>query len=119
MAFELGWSSQLDERFGFETGDGSRNFPFEADKFGFEVGFMVEKDKRRYFCFYKKKGYRYEDELGLKEIATIPRQWCQKCLLIFLNAYKNNPQAHGITVVAFHPEVFRASYFPQGTDVLF
>jgi len=31
--------------------------------------------------------------------------------------YKNNPQAHGITVVAFHPEVFRVSYFPQGTKV--
>ena len=26
-------------------------------------------------------------------------------LLVFLNAYRNNPQAHGITVVAFHPEV--------------
>jgi hypothetical protein len=26
-------------------------------------------------------------------------------LLVFLNAYRNNPQAHGSTVVAFHPEV--------------
>ena len=25
--------------------------------------------------------------------------------------HRNNPQAHGITVVAFHPEVFRVSYF--------
>ena len=38
-------------------------------------------------------------------------------LLVFLNAYRNNPQAHGITVVAFHPEVFTVSYFPQGTEV--
>jgi hypothetical protein len=28
-----------------------------------------------------------------------------------LNVYRNNPQAHGITVIAFHPEVFRVSYF--------
>ena len=33
-------------------------------------------------------------------------------LLVFLNAYRNNPQAHGITVVALHLEVFRVSYFP-------
>jgi hypothetical protein len=32
-------------------------------------------------------------------------------LLVFLNAYRNNPQAHGITVVAFHLKVFRVSYF--------
>jgi len=40
--------------------------------YGFEAGFMVEKDKTRYFCFYKKKGYRYDDELGSKKIATVP-----------------------------------------------
>ena len=74
MAFKLGWSSQPDEWFGFETGDGLRNSPFEAERYGFEVGFMVKKDKRRYFCFYKNKGYRYEDELGSKKIATVPRQ---------------------------------------------
>jgi hypothetical protein len=34
-------------------------------------------------------------------------------LLVFLNAYRNNPQTHGITVVAFHPEVFRVSYFHE------
>ena len=53
MAFKLGWSSQPDERFGFEIGDGSTNSPFEADRFEFEVSFMVEKDKR-YFCFFIK-----------------------------------------------------------------
>jgi hypothetical protein len=41
----------------------------------------------------------------------------QKGLLVFLSAYRNNPQAHGITIVALHPEVFRVSYFPQGTKV--
>ena len=51
-------------------------------------------------------------ELGSKIITTTaPRQWHQKCLFIFLNTYKNNSQAHGITIVAFHPEVFRVSYF--------
>ena len=34
-----------------------------------------------------------------------------RSVLVFLNAYRNNPQAHGITIVAFHPEVFRVSYF--------
>ena len=34
-------------------------------------------------------------------------------LLVFLNAYKNNPQAHRITVVAFQPEVFGVSYFHE------
>jgi hypothetical protein len=38
-------------------------------------------------------------------------------LLVFLNAYRNNPQAHKITIIAFHPEIFRVSYFPQGTKV--
>ena len=32
-------------------------------------------------------------------------------MLVFLNAYINNPQAHGIIVVAFHLEAFRISYF--------
>ena len=39
--------------------------------------------------------------------------------LVFLDAYINNPQAHESTFVALHPEVFRVSYFPQGTEVLF
>ena len=38
-------------------------------------------------------------------------------MLIFLNAYRNNPQAHGIIIVALHLEVFRVSYFPQGMVV--
>jgi hypothetical protein len=41
-----------------------------------DVGFMIEKIKENYFCFYKKKGYRYKDELGSKKIATIPQQRC-------------------------------------------
>jgi hypothetical protein len=42
-----------------------------------------------------------------------------ECLLVFLNSNRNGPQAHGITIVTFHPEVFRVSYFPQGTEVNF
>ena len=31
---------------------------------------------------------RYKGELGSKTtIATVPWQWCQKCLLVFLNTY--------------------------------
>jgi hypothetical protein len=63
---------------------------------------MIKKDKRKtIFCFYKKKGYRYEDELGSKKIATIPRQWRQKACWYFLMSTKVNPQAYRITVVAF------------------
>ena len=32
-------------------------------------------------------------------------------MLVFLNTYRINPQVWGITIVAFHPEVFRVSYF--------
>ena len=34
-----------------------------------------------------------------------------RLVLVFLNAYRNDPQAHGITVVAFYLEVFGVSYF--------
>jgi hypothetical protein len=37
-----------------------------------------EKGKRKYFYFYKNKGYRYEDELGLKKIATVPGNGIRK-----------------------------------------
>ena len=66
MAINPGWSSPRDERFGF--GGGSVNSPFEADRYWIGVDFMVIKRKKIFFCFYKKKGYKYEDELGLKKI---------------------------------------------------
>jgi hypothetical protein len=31
-------------------------------------GFHGDKNKRKYFYFYKKKGYKYEDKLGSKKI---------------------------------------------------
>jgi hypothetical protein len=34
-------------------------------------------------------------------------------LLVFLNTYRNNPQAHEITIIAFHPKVFTVSYFQE------
>ena len=34
-------------------------------------------------------------------------------MLVFLNTYRINPQAQGISIVAFHPEVFRVSYFHE------
>jgi hypothetical protein len=54
IAFKLGWSAQPDERFCFETGNGSRNSPFEAEGFATNVGFMIEKIKEYYFVFIKK-----------------------------------------------------------------
>ena len=57
-------------------------------------------------------------ELGSEiTTTTIPQQRRQKCLLVFLSISRGNPQAHGYTVVALHPKVFRISYFPKGTDV--
>ena len=34
-----------------------------------------------------------------------------------LSAATRNLQAHGYTIVALHPEIFRVSYFPKGIDV--
>jgi hypothetical protein len=59
MAIKPGCSSQPDERLGFEGGLG--NSPFEAEWYAIEIGFMIEKIKEDYFCFYKKKRYKYED----------------------------------------------------------
>jgi hypothetical protein len=50
---------------------------------------MIEKIKENYFCFYKKKGYRYEDELGSKKIATVPRQRRQKSSWYFVTEPTN------------------------------
>lgn len=49
MAINLGRSSQLDEKFGLEGGLG--NLPFEAERVGFGVGFMIEKIKENIFLF--------------------------------------------------------------------
>jgi hypothetical protein len=69
MALKLGWSSLPDEWFGF--GGSSANSPFEEDRYWIGVDFVMIKKKRKYFCFYKKKGYKYEDELGSKEIQQL------------------------------------------------
>ena len=53
----------------------------------------------------------------MKKITIVTRQWRQKCLLVFLNASRNNLQAHESTVVALHSEVFKVSYFPQKMEV--
>ena len=39
-------------------------------------------------------------------------------MLVFINAYRKILQAHRITVVAFHPEVFRVSYFHRNGGTL-
>jgi hypothetical protein len=63
MAIKAGWSSQLDENFGF--GGGSENSPFEAERVEFGVAFIV----KVFLCYiYIKKRYRYDDELGSKKI---------------------------------------------------
>jgi hypothetical protein len=58
-------------------------------------------------------------DLGSPFTAIEFRSWAQNCgisinyVLVFLNVYINNPQVRGITVVAFHPKVFRVSYFHE------
>ena len=76
---------------------------------------MVKKNRRIDIFFERKdKTQGFTGELGSEIITTtVPRQRCQKCLLVFLNAYRNNPQAHGITVIVFHPKVFKVSYFHE------
>jgi len=49
MAIKLGWSSPLDERFGF--GGGSENSPFEVERFLIGVELMVKKDKKKTILF--------------------------------------------------------------------
>jgi hypothetical protein len=82
-----------------------------------EVGFMVEKIKENYFCFYKKKGYRYEDELGSKKIATVPQQWRHNAYWYFLTNVEESASVRNYRC-SLHPGVFRVSYFSQGTEVL-
>ena len=60
-----------------------------------------------------KTGDGTESVAALPDASTTPRQRRPGLLLIFFNTYRNNSQAHGITVVAFHPKVFRVSYFHE------
>ena len=65
MAIKPRWSTQPDKNFGFGESGGSWNSPFEADWYWIGVVFMV----KIFLCFFiKRKGYKYEDELGSKEI---------------------------------------------------
>jgi hypothetical protein len=57
--------------------------------------------------------------MGQRGRGVTPGMGAREMVLVFLNAKINNSQAHGITVVALHPEVFRVSYFSQGTEVFF
>ena len=63
---KLGWSPLPDEWFGF--GGGSTDLPFEVDRYLIGVDFMV---KIFFVFFYKKKRYKYEDELGSKKIRQL------------------------------------------------
>jgi len=45
MAIKLGWSPLPDENFGFGESGGSWNSPFEVERVGFGIGFMIEKIK--------------------------------------------------------------------------
>ena len=77
---------------------------------------MVKKNRgKTYFLFEKENKIQgYTGGLGLEIIQEpFPDNGTRKCLLEFLNPYINNPQAHGITVIAFHPEVFRVPYFHE------
>ena len=54
----------------------------KGDEGNLVAGVMVEERKRKYFL-------RYKGELGSKTTTTtVPRQRRQKCLLVFLNSYR-------------------------------
>jgi hypothetical protein len=79
MAIKLGWSPLPDERFGY--GGGSKNSPFEADRYWIGVVFMVN---IFFLCFYKKR-YIYKDELGLKKIRQpLPSNGARNACWYFL-----------------------------------
>ena len=57
-------------------------------------------------------------KLGSKiTTATVPRQWRQKCLLVFLNVHRIIRKRTEDTVVALHPENIQGIVISQGTDV--
>jgi len=84
-----------------------------------ELTSCFKKDKKKLFCFYKNKGYKYKDELGLKKIATIPQQQCQKACWYFLTFIEINLQAYGITVVAFIRNYSGYPIFPRDRRYFF
>jgi hypothetical protein len=55
---------------------GISKVPFDVCHIAFDVldrsGFHGDQKKRKYFYFYKRKGYKYEDELVSKEIHVTP-----------------------------------------------
>jgi hypothetical protein len=56
-------------------------------------------------------------------VARTPSWLCKVLAHVAYSAMsftnRNNLQAHIISIVAFHPEVFRLSYFPQAMEALF
>jgi hypothetical protein len=75
---------------------------------------MLEKDKKKTMFVFK--GYRYEDELGSKKIATVPWQRHQKACWYFLTNAEESTSVRNYRC-SLHPKVFRVSYFPQGMEV--
>jgi hypothetical protein len=64
------------------------------------------------FLFYMiRKFDRRECIYAIYIEVTLLKIDLRRQLLVFLNVYRSNPQVHGITVVTFHPKVFRVSYF--------
>jgi hypothetical protein len=81
-------------------------------------GFLVKNNIRNnIFSFFEKedKTQGYIGGLGSEIIQqSFPNYGVGNACWYFL---RNYPQAHGITVIAFRPKVFRVSYFSRGTDV--
>ena len=72
------------------------------------AGVKVEVRKMKRFFL------RYKGELGLKTTtATVPRQRCQKCLLVFLNDHRVIHKRTEDTVVALHPESIQGIVISQ------
>ena len=71
-------------------------------KFGSRGEGRGKKNKRHFFKITGKLGSKITT-------TTVPRQQCQKCLLVFLNVHKIIRKRTEDTIVALHPEVFRVS----------
>jgi hypothetical protein len=53
--------------------------------------------------FFDLQKLAFEDAVGRLKVFE---EQTRRGVLVFLNANRNNPQAHGSTIVALHPEVF-------------
>jgi hypothetical protein len=64
-----------------------RTPPFEAERFGFSLCFMIEKDKKKMFFFFFKKRIQIRERTRFEENSNCSLATAPESLLVFLNEY--------------------------------